>query len=153
MTPSELRLQHLFSEVLGLPSDASDWLLAVWGVTQVFDDVADGQNVERKALHDAIWNSFIRMPANPFFQANSGSLIPVMANAILKWVASDDAERAGKADEKSFVWRAPFYDIVLLVVLLTQGKDAALTKAVTVMSLYGETFEDYRKEFPLWPNP
>ena len=153
MTSSEQSLLVLFDEVLGLPPDAADWLLSVWAVTQVFDDVADGHNVERKTLHDAIWNSLVKMPANPFFQANSGTLLPVMANSILKWVASDDAERAGKADERSFVWRAAYYDIVLLVVLLTQGKDAALAKAATVMSLYGEKFEDYRKEFPLWPTP
>jgi hypothetical protein len=153
VTSSEETLLTLFDDVLGLPPDAADWLLSVWVVTQVFDDVADGHNVERKALHDAIWNSLVKMPLNPFYQANSGTLLPIMANSILKWVASDDAERAGKADEKSFVWRAAFYDIVLLVVLLTQGKDAALAKAATVMSLYGETFADYRKEFPLCPNP
>lgn len=153
MTPSELKLQHLFDEGLGLPPEATDWLLAVWAVFQVFDDVADGDEVRRSDLHDAIWNSLVRMPSNPFYMANSGALLPIMASAILKWVASDDAERAGRADEKSFVWRASYYDIVLLVVLLAQGKDAALAKAATVMSLYGETFEDYRKEFPLCPNP
>ena len=121
MTPSEQSLLALFDDVLGLPPDAADWLLSVWAVTQVFDDVADGHNVERKALHDAIWNSLVKMPMNPFYQANSGTLLPIMANSILKWVASDDAERAAKA--------------------------------ATVMSLYGETFEDYRKEFPLCPNP
>ena len=88
------------------------------------------------------------MPSNPFYLANSGALIPIMASAILKWVASDEAERAGKADEKSFVWRASYYDIVLLVVLLSQGKDAALAKAATVMALYGEDFGAYKKEFP-----
>lgn len=153
MTPSEITLQRLFDEGLGLPPEATDWLLAVWAVFQVFDDVADGDEVRRADLHDAIWNTLVRMPSNPFYIANSGTLLPIMASAILKWVASDDAERAGKADEKSFVWRASYYDIVLLVVLLAQGKDAALAKAATVMSLYGETFEDYRKEFPLCPNP
>ena len=153
MTPSEINLQRLFDDGLGLPPEATDWLLAVWAVFQVFDDVADGDAVSRADLHDAIWNTLVRMPSNPFYMANSGALLPIMASAILKWVASDDAERAGKADEKSFVWRASYYDIVLLVVLLTQGKDAALAKAATVMSLYGETFEDYRKEFPLCPNP
>lgn len=153
MTPSELKLQSLFDEGLGLPPEATDWLLAVWAVFQVFDDVADGDEVRRSDLHDAIWNTLVRMPSNPFYAANSGALLPIMASAILKWVASDDAERAGRADEKSFVWRASYYDIVLLVVLLAQGKDAALAKAATVMSLYGETFEDYRKEFPLCPSP
>jgi hypothetical protein len=153
VTPSEQSLLTLFEETLGLPPDAVDWLLDVWTVVQVFDDVADGHNVARKTLHDAVWNSLVKMPANPFYAANTSALLPVMANAFLKWVAADDAERAGKADEKSFVWRASYYDVVLLVVLLTQGKDAAIAKAATVMALYGEAFEDYRKEFPLCQNP
>jgi hypothetical protein len=148
VTPSEQSLKNLFENALGLPPDAATWLLDLWAVTQVFDDVADGDNVARKDLHDAIWRTLVNMPSNPFFTANSGNLLPVLANSILKWVASDDAERAGQADEKSFVWRAAYYDVVLMVVLLAQGKDAALAKAATVMALYGENFSDYRREFP-----
>ena len=144
---SEDSLRTLFIDVLGLPPDATEWLLDLWAVIQVFDDVADGDNVARKALHDAVWRSLIHMPANPFFAANSGNLLPILANAFLKWVASDDAERAGQVDERSFIWRASYYDVVLMVVLLAQGKDAALAKAATVMSLYGENFDAYKKEF------
>jgi hypothetical protein len=148
MTVFEQNLKNLFDSALELHADASTWLLDLWAVIQVFDDVADGDDVARKDLHDAVWRSLINMPTNPFFIANSGNLLPVLANAFLKWVASDDAERAGQADEKSFVWRAAYYDVVLMVVLLAQGKDAALAKAATVMALYGENFSDYRKEFP-----
>lgn len=147
MAPSEHSLKTLFEQVLELSSDAVTWLLDLWAVIQVFDDVADGDDVARKDLHDAIWRSLINMPSNPFFTANSGNLLPVLANAFLKWVASDEAERAGQADEKSFLWRASYYDVVLMVVLLTQGKDAAVAKAATVMALYGENFGAYKKEF------
>ena len=147
MTPSEQSLKTLFDDVLGLTPNAVTWLLDLWAVIQVFDDVADGDNVARKDLHDAIWRSLINMPSNPFFAANSGNLLPVLANAFLKWVASDDAERAGQADEKSFVWRASYYDVVLMAVLLDQGKDTAVAKASTVMALYGENFSAYKKEF------
>ena len=147
MTPSEDTLRSLFKDVLGLSPDATAWLLDLWAVIQVFDDVADGQSVSRKDLHDTVWRSLVGMPANSFYSENAGNLLPIMANAFLKWVGSDDAERLGKADEKSFVWRASYYDVVLMAVLLTQGKDAALEKAVTVMSMYGEDFGAYRKEF------
>lgn len=147
MTLSEQSLKNLFEDVLHLPTDASVWLLDLWAVIQVFDDVADGDNVARKDLHDAVWRTLVNMPSNPFFTANSGNLLPVLANAFLKWVASDDAERAGQADEKSFIWRASYYDVVLMVVLLAQGKDAAVAKAATVMALYGENFDAYKKEF------
>lgn len=144
---SEDNLRSLFADALCLPPDATGWLLDLWAVIQVFDDVADGGDVARKTLHDAIWRSLINMPSNPFYAANSGNLLPILANAFLKWVASDDAERAGQADERSFIWRASYYDVVLMVVLLAQGKDAALAKAATVMFLYGENFDAYKKEF------
>ena len=67
--------------------------------------------------------------------------------AILKWKASDEAERAGNPSAMSFVWRAGFYDVVLAVVQIVHGTDAAMQIAVNVMSLYGETLPDYMQEF------
>jgi hypothetical protein len=87
-------------------------------------------------------------PTNPFFVANVTALQPAIATAILKWEASHTAEMTGRADERSFAWRASYYDIVLLVVLLCQGYESAMAKAPTVMALYGEKFSDYRAEFP-----
>lgn len=144
---SEDTLRTLFTDRLALPPDAVRWLLDLWAVIQVFDDVADADDVPRAALHDAIWRALVGMPENPFYATNSAALLPVMANAFLKWVASDDAERAGNADEKSFVWRASYYDVVLMVVLMTHGKDVAIRAAADVMALYGEKYADYKAEF------
>jgi hypothetical protein len=45
------------------------------------------------------------------------------------------------------VWRAAFYDVVLMVVALCHGPDKALEMAHDVMGLYGEKYADYLKEF------
>jgi hypothetical protein len=66
---------------------------------------------------------------------------------ILKWQASDTAERNQQADAKSFVWRAGYYDLVLMTVSLVHGPVPATQNAHLVMALYGETYEDYMKEF------
>jgi hypothetical protein len=87
------------------------------------------------------------MSQNTFWQANSHTLAPVVASMILKWQASDQAERAGKADARSFVWRAGYYDVVLMVVAVCHGTQHATQAAQQVMELYGETLEDYMKEF------
>ena len=133
--------------VLALPAPAIDWLLMLYGAIQVFDDVADGDPVEREDLNAAIWNTLVGMNQNTFWIANSHSLAPIVATMILKWQASDQAERDGKADAKSFVWRAGYYDVVLMTVALCHGTKQATEKAQQVMELYGETFEDYLKEF------
>ena len=133
--------------VLALPAPAIDWLLMLYGAIQVFDDVADGDPVEREDLNAVIWNTLVGMNQNTFWIANSHSLAPIVATMILKWQASDQAERDGKADAKSFVWRAGYYDVVLMTVALCHGTKQATDSAHQVMQLYGETFEDYLKEF------
>ena len=140
-------LHHHFAETLDLPSAAVEWLLDVWRMIQMLDDVADGDPVSRDDLNAAIWAALVTMPANPFFLANAAALQTALAQMVLKWQASDDAERQGQADARSFVWRAGYYDLVLLVVLLTKGHADAMKGAKTIMHLYGETLHEYLKEF------
>jgi len=127
---------------MNLPPDAMRFLLVVYEAWQVFDDFADGDAVA------TLWNVFVGLPSNPFFQAHSAALVPAMGTGILKWIASDAVERAGEADEVSFVWRASFYDLVVLVAQLALGPAEAMRLAPSIMKLYGEKFADYRKEFP-----
>ena len=137
---------------LELPSEATHWLLDIWQLIQAWDDVADKDGIERDRLDRAIWASLVTMPANPFYLANAGALQAGLALLVLKWQASDDAERLGKADARSYMWRAGYYDLVLLVVLLTKGHATAMKDAMTVMHLYGETLHEYLKEFPSCPH-
>lgn len=133
-------------EALGLPDDASEWMLGVWNLWQVFDDFADNGAVHRDEMDAALWFSQIGSCTNPFFMRNAGSLLPVLAVQIQKWQASDLMERAGQADERSYMWRAGYYDLLLLVTHLATG--VTREKAAAVLSLYGETFQQYREEFP-----
>ena len=139
-------LQHF--EKLELPANATAWLLDLWRLTQFFDDVVDGDLIRPQAAHDAVWKAFVTFPGNAFYLANAQVLQAALATAVLKWEASHTAERTCMADERSFMWRAAYYDIVMLVVLLCQGYESAMEKAPTVMALYGEKFSDYRAEFP-----
>jgi hypothetical protein len=139
-------LQQHFTHI-GLPKEAQAWLLMLWSVIQFFDDVADADHIERNELDAALWNALVSMPDSQFFQQHRSVLVPLVANAILKWQASDLAERSKEADAKSFVWRAGYYDIVLSVVSLVHGPAKAIAGAREIMSMYGESFEDYLKEF------
>jgi hypothetical protein len=130
-----------------LPASAVDWLMMLYEAIQVFDDVADGDPVDREDLNSTIWNTLVGMGQNTFWQVNQQTLAPIVASMILKWQGSDEAERAGKADAKSFVWRAGYYDVVLMVVALSHGTKAATAHAQDVMRLYGETLETYLEEF------
>lgn len=146
MTDPEAHLSQHFRN-LALPFSAIDWLLGVWNAIQVLDDVADGDVVERPALDRAICDLLFALPSNPFFVAHAGQLLPALTLMVLKWKASDAAERAGRADARSFVWRAGYYDVVLAAVAAHHGPSIAMTVADKVLELYGETLHDYLKEF------
>ena len=139
-------LEEHFVNALDLPRPATDWLLDLWRVIQVFDDIHDGDPVGDAM--PALWASLVSMPGNPFYVANAAALQAAVATAILKWHAANEAEDAGQADERSFVWRAAYYDVVLLAVLLCHGQAEALRLAPTIMLMYGEPFAAYREEFP-----
>lgn len=140
-------LRENLQRVFELPHDAIDWLLAIWNAIQVFDDVADGDTVARRDLDAAIWECLVGISQNQFWQANSAHLGPVVATMILKWQASDTVERAGNADARSFVWRAGYYDLILLCVALVHGPKFAAENAHHVMALYGESLDYYLEEF------
>jgi hypothetical protein len=141
------RLQKNLSQGLFLPSDAVRWLLDLYHAFQIFDDFADGDSVERNDLNAVIWNTLVGMQQNPFYAANAYCLSSVVGVNILKWQASDTLERTGKADAKSYMWRAGYYDVVLMVVQLCHGEVFAAQNAHVVSALYGETYDEYMKEF------
>jgi hypothetical protein len=128
---------------LGLPQDAAAWLLDLWNLIQVLDDAADGDRADPEAVRRATWAIFQNMPLNPFFQARAAILQPVLVLQLLKWEAANAAEAAGQADARSFVWRAGFYDVVLMVCHLCGVPDAGRA----CLEMYGETFADYLEEF------
>ena len=140
-------LEKNLKEGLYLPFDAVQWLLDLYHAFQIFDDFADGDAVDRKDLNLLIWNTLVGMQQNSFYMQNSFRLLPVISVNILKWQASDTVERAGNADAKAYVWRAGYYDIALTVVEICHGPIFAAQNAHIVLGLYGETYDDYMKEF------
>ena len=140
-------LRKNLTEGLFLPVDAVKWLLDLFHAFQIFDDFADNDAVDRNDLNLLIWNTLVGMQQNPFYMANSYCLSSIVGLNILKWQASDTVERSGNADAKSYVWRAGYYDIVLAVVQLCHGPVFAAQNAHIVLGLYGETYDDYMKEF------
>ena len=140
-------LEKNLREALGLPDAAVAWLVMLYSVIQVFDDFADGDTVERADLDSAIWNALIAMPQNPFYKQHDLVLAPVMASALLRWKASDLAEKSGNASALAFAWRASYYDVVLMAYQLVNGAALAMENSATVLNLYGENFPEYLAEF------
>jgi hypothetical protein len=145
-TPPEYWLRTNFRDRLCLSDDACDWLMMLWQAIQAIDDIVDGDEVNRDDAIMLGWNVLIAMPGNEFFQRHSSVLLPAIATQFTKWVASDEVERDGAASATSFVWRAGYYDMVLLVVQCEHGGQIAMQIGKHIMAMYGEDFAEYMKE-------
>ena len=142
-------LRRNFVEVFALSAAAIDWLLMMWDISQAFDDVVDGMVMTGRDYDALIFNSLVGIQVQPFYAEHQSILRPLVALCILKWKGSDIAERQGSASAKSYMWRAAYYDLVLMALNLCHGPATAMENAHRVMDLYGETFADYEKEFSL----
>ena len=67
-------LHDNLSKAFGLPSSAVEWLLMIYQAIQVFDDVADGDEVTRQELDKTIWNMIVAMHQNKFWRLNQDAL-------------------------------------------------------------------------------
>ena len=128
---------------LGLPEPAVEWLLDLWNLIQVLDDAVDGDPVNKVDALKAVRAVFLTMPLNDFYRQYANILQPIVVLQMLKWEAANAVEDAGLMCEKSYVWRGGYYDVVLIVCHLCGLSDYG----PTVMSLYGETYAEYREGF------
>lgn len=132
---------------MGLPEDAVEFLVDLWKGIQALDDLMDGHHPEteeqKRDVTDAILAILVRLPSNPFYQQCSQALGPIVALQIYKWNTANVAESTGKADARSYMWRAGFYDVAAITCCIC-NKVELLPSA---LNLYGERFEDYMEEF------
>jgi hypothetical protein len=133
-------------DVFKLPDSAVDWLVLIYDSIQVFDDFADGDPVSKKDLDLTLWDMMVGQYRNQFFISNSMVLIPLVEVAILKWHGANSLEKNNKADSMSFVWRASYFDLVLMAVKICNGLEFATKNSHLVASLYGEDLVDYLEE-------
>ena len=132
---------------LNLPTAAQRWLIDFFWVIQGLDDWRDNDPVEPKQKEKVIYQVMVELPQNHFFQTNSHNLLPLVSILILKWIGANKLEDNREQLHKAYMWRAAYYDLILEVVRLIHGFDGAASAAEYVAKLYGETYEDYVKEF------
>lgn len=126
-------------DALGLPAPAKAWLLDLWAVIQVLDDALDGDKADPGQVNQAAWAIFVNMPLNDFYRQSMATLQPILALQLMKWQAANIVEELGLADERSYMFRAGYYEVVLMVCHLCGIEGAGRA----CMELYGESFAEY----------
>ena len=132
---------------LNLPEPTVRGLLDFWSVIQGLDDWRDNDEVSPQEKEAVIYKVMFLLPNNPFFQYHSKELLPIVSNLVLRWIGANRLEDNREDLHKAYMWRAAYYDLILEVVRLVHGFEAAANASDFVAKLYGETFEDYVKEF------
>jgi len=132
---------------LNLPAPAVQWLLDFWDVIQGLDDWRDGDEIPAQQKEAVIYKVMFLLPNNPFFQYHAKELLPIISNLILRWIGANKLEDNREQLEKAYMWRAAYYDLILEVVRLVHGFEAAANASDFVAKLYGETYQDYVREF------
>ena len=140
-----MKLEHFAP--LNLPEPTVRWLLDFWSVIQGLDDWRDNDEVSPQEKEAVIYKVMFLLPNNPFFQYHSKELLPIVSNLVLRWIGANRLEDNREDLHKAYMWRAAYYDLILEVVRLVHGFEAAANASDFVAKLYGETFEDYVKEF------
>ena len=132
---------------LNLPEPTVRWLLDFWDVIQGLDDWRDNDEISPQEKEAVIYKVMFLLPNNPFFQYHSKELLPIISNLVLRCIGANKLEDNREHLQKAYMWRAAYYDLILEVVRLVHGFEAAANASDFVAKLYGETFEDYVKEF------
>jgi hypothetical protein len=140
---SEIIASHL--ESLLEDGAAINFCVLLFQIAQLFDDVYDDKLEKRECL-DLIFKTMVELPNNLFYSTYKDKLQPLIESMFLQWISANAIEKTKQDLERSFVLRANLYQIYHFCAMLLKGKDFAIASALAFQSIYGEKFNDYKKE-------
>ena len=126
---------------------AIQWVLDFHDVVELFDDLIDkDKEISDERVIRVLWESMVDMPRNPFFQANSHILLPLISQGIHWWLDANNLEDKGDDHSlhMSFVLRGACTGLIQVVIELVHGRNAMRKVSKDVVEFFGsETFSEY----------
>lgn len=128
-------------------ADATRFLVTLFEISQVADDIAD-KDIEPspenigKVLHWAM----VDIPLNPFYVAHSNLLVPLFSTSLAIWSNADKWQEKGFG----FVYREILEQVITMTAFIVGGYDHAQMVANEVYEFYhrdkSETPDEYLRE-------
>lgn len=112
-------------------------------VSQVWDDLIDGEEVSKSNIHSVFRLALCEIPSNPFYLQFNSYLQPVIDINISKWLVANEYEDRKEQLHKAYMLRAGIYDLFAMCYKLIHGP---LIDCSPIYNLYGEIFKEYKKE-------
>lgn len=137
--------RELFLWALKGDEPAVEFIETLGTISQVWDDLVDGDTVSGEMVSKAFMLALVTLPENLFYQAYRERLTPVMESAILDWMTATAIERQGRAAAQlAYVLRDSLAGVVVYCASLLGGTEWAMEVAPKVRGeIHDEPFEDY----------
>ena len=140
--------------------EATDLINAYFSISQVWDDLIDGdQPVTKGQINLMMMQALVEIPTNPFFQRHFQELMPMVQHCLMTWLDANTLEQIG--DERdlmvSYILRSVTTDLLIHVAGLVGGLAWRRQAALAIRkAIYhdNESFIEYFKEImDLRPKP
>lgn len=116
-------------------------------VSHLWDDLIDGDAVERDDIDRVFRYLIYDIPTNPVYRAIPG-MPDHLLNVYLSWRDATAMESEDKPDlEKTYMLRAGIYDIFSLISYHLCGDEWSRNIGPKIRRLYGETLDSLKEEF------
>ena len=107
------------------------------------------RSITDEGINQTFINIFIKLPRNPFYQANFIVLNPLMENSFIHWFAANELERKKEDLRMAYDLRNTYLNIIVACANIIGGNDWAAMVAIDVQKKLKEndSFEDYSSKF------
>lgn len=144
-------VNELMSKWFKQDESAIEWARMLWDTIQLWDDIYDGDEVDKNHLNLVMLNTMTKMTTNLFYLRHVSKLSAQLESCILQWITANRYEEVEDQDiggyERAFILRAGYYSMMHYITYLIGGLAWADQHSTEIWSSYGETFEQYLKEF------
>lgn len=133
--------------LLGNP-EAIEFCEVLFGISQVWDDVVDGDEFTAENVNEMMWDALVVLPCNTFYQQHFGVLQPLLQAAIVDWLDSNELCRGDKEEQcAAYVLRDTITTIIIHCARLIGGYEHMRKISLRVRTeLYKEPIEEYMRE-------
>ena len=131
-------------------ADAVRFFLDLSHFVEIFDDLVDQDApISKKDLAHAVFSAIYHIPANPFFNANRATLLPIMFSATNAWLDSNELASGSESDKAlAYTLKGLGVDVLLACVSITRGIDYLREVSADIRRVFmaHQSFAEYCKE-------
>jgi len=138
---------QLITQALKGNQEAAAFCTMIFEASQVWDDMIDGDKVDKEQINSVFWNLLVALPGNSFYRQNTDSITPIIMQSITDWHVANALE-SGNTHERSiaFVLRDSVSALLIHCATLIGGYTWGRQVAVEIRkAIHNETLEDYIK--------